>query len=140
MKTFVFFLTLLASICQAQLVDPAWLRDPEVVAAFQSIPILEGGRHKPLDTHARFLLLRLHGKQSMKVEDPERPGAEHPDLPGVKKLSASEWLLLSWFRPDIARKLPLFVVDNSQAVGEIDVEPKGLRDRYSWDEINPARK
>jgi len=70
MKTFVFFLTLLASICQAQLVDPAWLRDPEVVAAFQSVPILEGGRHKPLDTHARFLLLRLHGKQSMMVEDP----------------------------------------------------------------------
>jgi ABC-type transport system involved in cytochrome c biogenesis permease subunit len=140
MKTFVLFVILFASICQAQLVDPAWLRDPEVVAAFQSIPILEGGRHKPLDTHARFLLLRLHGKQSMKVEDPERPGAEHPDLPGVKKLSASEWLLLSWFRPDIARKLPLFVVDNSQAVGEIDVEPKGLRDRYSWNEINPARK
>lgn len=140
MKTFVFFLTLLASLGQAQQIDPAWLRNPEVVAAFQSVPILEGGRHKPLDTHARFLLLRLHGKQSMKVEDPERPGQEHPDLPGVKKLSASEWLLLSWFRPDIARKLPLFVVDNSQAVGEIDVEPKGLRDRYSWDEISPARK
>ena len=81
----------------------------------------------------------MHGKQSMKVENAEAPGQPHPDLPGVKKLSATEWLLLSWFRPDIARKLPLFVVDNSQAVGEIDVEPKGLRDRYSWDEINPAR-
>ena len=113
-------------------IDPAWLRDPEVVDAFKRLPILEGGRHKPLDTHARFLLLRMHGKQSMTVD--------HPDLPGVKKLSATDWLLLSWFRPDIARKLPLFVVDNSQAVGEIDVEPKGLRDRYSWEEIQPARE
>ena len=140
MKKFVLLLTLIAAVVQAQLPDPAWLRDPEVVNAFKSVPILEGGRHKPLDTHARFLLLRLHGKQSIKIENPDQPGAEHPDLPGVKKLSATEWLLLSWFRPDIARKLPLFVVDNSQAVGEIDVEPKGLRDRYSWDEINPARK
>ncbi len=140
MKKFVLLLTLITAVVQAQLPDPAWLRDPEVVNAFKSVPILEGGRHKPLDTHARFLLLRLHGKQSIKIENPDQPGAEHPDLPGVKKLSATEWLLLSWFRPDIARKLPLFVVDNSQAVGEIDVEPKGLRDRYSWDEINPARK
>lgn len=141
MKTLfgVLFL-LLAGAAGAQQPDPAWLRDPEVVAAFKSVPILEGGRHKPLDTHARFLLLRLHGKQSIKVENPERPGEEHPDLPGVKKLGATEWLMLSWFRPDIARKLPLFVVDNSQAVGEIDVEPKGLRDRYSWEEIHPARE
>jgi ABC-type transport system involved in cytochrome c biogenesis permease subunit len=140
MKTLILWMTLLASMVRAQQPDPAWLRDPEVVAAVRSVPILEGGRVKPLDTHARFLLLRLHGKQSIKVEHPEKPGAEHPDLPGVKKLSATEWLLLSWFRPDIARKLPLFVVDNSQAVGEIDVEPKGLRDRYSWAEISPARE
>jgi ABC-type transport system involved in cytochrome c biogenesis permease subunit len=116
----------------AQLPDPTLLRDPEVVAAFRSVPILEGGRVKPLDTHARFLLLRMHGMQSIKVD--------HSALPDVKKLSAIEWLLLSWFRPDIARDLPLFVIDNSQAVGEIDVEPKELRDRYSWNEIHPARE
>lgn len=140
MKTLLLFFPLFAAAAlAADLPDPALLRDPEVVEAFKGVPILEGGRHKPLDTHARFLLLRMHGKQSIKIENPEAPGQEHPDLPGVKKLSATEWLLLSWFRPDIARKLPLFVVDNSQTVGEIDVEPKGLRDRYSWEEINPAR-
>lgn len=115
------------AVLHAQLPDPALLRDKEVVAAFQSLPIQEGGRIKPLDTYARFLLLRLHGKQSIAVE--------HPALPDVKKLKATEWLLLTWFRPDIARDLPLFVVDNSQAVGEIGVDPKGLRDRYSWNEI-----
>jgi len=127
MKTFLLFLTLITGLVHAQLPDPALLRDREVVAAFQSLPIQEGGRVKPLDTYARFLLLRLHGKQSIAVD--------HPSLPEVKKLKATEWLLLSWFRPDIARDLPLFVVDNSQAVGEIGVDPKGLRDRYSWNEI-----
>lgn len=128
MKTlFALLLFSVASLLPAQQTDPALLRDPEIVAAFQSLPIQEGGRIKPLDTYARFLLLRLHGKQSIKVD--------HPELPGVKKLKATEWLLLSWFRPDIARDLPLFVVDNSQAVGEIGVDPKDLRDRYSWNEI-----
>lgn len=126
------FITAMVSGAFAQLTDPALLRDPEIVSAFQSLPIQEGGRVKPLDTYARFLLLRLHGKQSIAVE--------HPQLEGVKKLSATEWLLLSWFRPDIARDLPLFVVDNSQAVGEIGVDPKGLRDRYSWNEIVKGRE
>lgn len=127
MKSFILVLSLLASSLVAQLPDPALLRDKDIIATFQSLPIQEGGRIKPLDTYARFLLLRLHGKQSIAVE--------HPLLPEVKKLKAIEWLLLSWFRPDIARDLPLFVVDNSQAVGEIGVDPKGLRDRYSWNEI-----
>jgi ABC-type transport system involved in cytochrome c biogenesis permease subunit len=127
MKTLLLACLFLTTLAQAQLPDPALLRDKEVVAAFQSLPIQEGGRIKPLDTYARFLLLRLHGKQSIAVD--------HPQMTDVKKLNATEWLLLTWFRPEIARDLPLFVVDNSQAVGEIGVDPKGLRDRYSWNEI-----
>jgi ABC-type transport system involved in cytochrome c biogenesis permease subunit len=127
MKTFLLACLLLTSLVQAQLPDPTLILDKEIVAAFQSLPVQEGGRIKPLDTYARFLLLRMHGKQSIAVD--------HVLLPEVKKLKATEWLLISWFRPDIARDLPLFVVDNSQAVGEIGVDPKGLRDRYSWNEI-----
>jgi ABC-type transport system involved in cytochrome c biogenesis permease subunit len=127
MKPLILAFSFLTGSLFAQLPDPALLRDKDIVAAFQSLPIQEGGRIKPLDSYARFLLLRLHGKQSIPVD--------HPQLPDVKKLQATEWLLLSWFRPDIARDLPLFVVDNSQAVGEIGVDPKGLRDRYSYNEI-----
>lgn len=132
MKTLLALLLALTTILPAQQTDPALLREPEIVSAFQSLPIQEGGRVKPLDSYARFLLLRFHGKQSIKVD--------HPGLPGVKKLKATEWLLLSWFRPDIARDLPLFVVDNSQAVGEIGVDPKDLRDRYSYNEIVKGRE
>lgn len=117
----------LGSLWAQQLPEVSVILDKDVVTLFQSLPVQEGGRTKPLDTYARFLLLRLHGKQSISVT--------HEKLPGVKKLSATEWLLLSWFRPDIARDLPLFVVDNSQAVGEIGVDPKDMRDRYSWNEI-----
>lgn len=132
MKTFLLACLLVTSLVQAQLPDPALLLNKEIVAAFQSLPVQEGGRIKPLDTYARFLLLRMHGKQSIAVD--------HALLPDAKKLKATEWLLISWFRPDIARDLPLFVVDNSQAVGEIGVDPKGLRDRYSWNEIVKGRE
>jgi ABC-type transport system involved in cytochrome c biogenesis permease subunit len=132
MKYFVLLVTLLlTTVAGAQQPDPALLRDKEVVATFRSLPVQEGGRVKPLDTYARFMLLRLTGHQKLDVE--------HASLPGVKKLQPIEWLLLSWFRPDIARDLPLFVVDNSQAVGEIGVDPKGLRDRYSYNEIIKGR-
>lgn len=127
------FFLLLGSLAGAQqLPEVSTILDKEVVATFQSLPIQEGGRIKPLDTYARFLLLRMHGKQSIAVK--------HDQLPNHKKLKAVEWLLLSWFRPDIARDLPLFVVDNSQAVGEIGVDPKDLRDRYSWNEIVKGRE
>ena len=125
-------LSVTALAAAQQLPEPSVILDKEVVASFQSLPVQEGGRIKPLDTYARFLLLRIHGKQSISVEQDK--------LPGIKKLKAVEWLLLSWFRPDIARDLPLFVVDNSQAVGEIGVDPKGLRDRYSWNEIVKGRE
>lgn len=125
-------LSVTALAAAQQLPEPAVILDKEVVGSFQSLPVQEGGRIKPLDTYARFLLLRIHGKQSIAVE--------HEKLPGIRKLKAIEWLLLSWFRPDIARDLPLFVVDNSQAVGEIGVDPKGLRDRYSWNEIIKGRE
>ena len=118
----------LGSLWAQQLPEPSVILDKEVVALFQSLPVQDGGRTKPLDTYARFLLLRMHGRSDMRH-------VSHEKLPGVKSLKAIEWLLLSWFRPDIARDLPLFVVDNSQAVGEIGVDPTELRDRYSWNDI-----
>ncbi|MCB1226740.1 MAG: cytochrome c biogenesis protein CcsA, partial [Verrucomicrobiales bacterium] len=140
-RSFFALIFLLASGSFARSVDlpdPALFRDAEVVDAFRSVPIQQDGRIKPLDTYARFLLLRLSGHQSLKVQALD--GGELASLPGVKKLDAMQFLLLAWFRPDIVRELPVLVVDNSQAVGEVDVEPQGLRDRYSWSELNPARE
>lgn len=109
---------------------PEFLFNEEVLERFSTLPVLDQGRIKPLDTVARFRLLAYHGKQSIKVKD--QPGFE-----GHKKLDAVQWMLLSWFRPDLAKELPLFVVDNSEAVVEVGIEAKGLRDRYSYNEIFP---
>ncbi|TLD70149.1 hypothetical protein FEM03_13220 [Phragmitibacter flavus] len=110
---------------------PEVIFDEEVVELFSTLPVLDQGRIKPLDTVARFRLLSYHGKQSMKVEG-------NPIFGDRKKLTAMEWMLLTWFRPEVAKELPLFVVDNSEAVVEIGVPAKGPRDRYSYNEVFPA--
>lgn len=129
------------------------LRDKEVVDLFASLPVQEMGRIKPLDTVARFKLLRFSGKQSgisatrvdeakgaVPIDDPAT-GKPLVDEKGKKvKFTAMEWLLVSWFRPDIAKQLPVFVVDNSEAVTELGLKAKAKRDRYTYAEIEPGRQ
>lgn len=129
------------------------LRDKEVVELFSSLPVQEDGRVKPLDTLARFKLLRFSGKQSgisaARVEKDtgksvpiNDPATSKPlvDAKGGKiKFTAMEWLLVTWFRPDIAKELPVFVVDNSEAITELELAAKGKRDRYTYKEIEPGR-
>ena len=130
------------------------LRDPEVVKLFSTLPVQEMGRVKPLDTIARFKLLRFSGKQSSisatrvdeatgKTEPILDPATSKPlvDAKGkAPKFSAIEWLLVSWFRPDIAKELRVFVVDNSEAIIELGLTGKGKRDRYTYNEVAPGRE
>jgi ABC-type transport system involved in cytochrome c biogenesis permease subunit len=136
----------------AQAASLELLRDPEVVKTFASLPVMVNGRVKPLDTVARFALLRMHGLQSIKAQTlDETTGEKVPvkdtvtDKPLVNEkgkpqtYSAMEWLLLTWFRPETARTLPLFIVDNTDAVVLLGLHGKGKRDRYSFNEIESAR-
>lgn len=129
------------------------LLDKETVAAFASLPVQEQGRVKPLDTFARARLLRFYGMQSaIHASRPdEKTGKFIPiDDPATGKplvnaqgkpfaFSAVEWLLVTWFRPDIAKDLRVFVVDNSEAVTELGLPAKKKRDRYTFNEIAPGR-
>jgi ABC-type transport system involved in cytochrome c biogenesis permease subunit len=97
----------------AALHEPAKVRGFDL-DAFMRLPVLEGGRIKPLDSVARNSLLMLRGQQSY-VQDGRTTG------PG-------EWLLDMLFRPDIADTAPVFVVNDPEVLGLI-----GLRqtaDRY----------
>lgn len=107
------------------------INDKEVVELIATFPVQDGGRIKPLDTVARFRLLRYHGKQSIRTEGTA--------LADEKKLNAVQWMIVSWFRPDLAKELSVFVVDNSEAITELGLQAKGLRDRYSYNEILPGR-
>ena len=82
--------------------------------AFGRLPVLEGGRVKPVDSVARNALLVIRGQQSFRM-------AGRTILPG-------EWLLDAMLRPDVADAQPIFFINDPDVLGLI-----GLRqtsDRY----------
>ncbi len=127
------------------------LCDKEVVETFASLPVQESGRIKPLENIASYRLLRFRARRSIWLtENGEMDGKPITDPATQKhivkdgnkpvKLNATEWLLLSWFRPDIAKLVPLFKVDNSSAITELGLTAKAKRDQYTFAEIEPARQ
>ena len=126
------------------------LRDPAVVDLFRSLPVQESGRIKPLDTAANSRLKRFFGKQSIYVTDSGMSDGEALKDPATGKpivsdkgktirIGGMEWLLISWYRPDIAHDFRVFVVDDSDAVAELGLDSKGKRDRYSLNELAQGR-
>lgn len=134
MKTLLIALIAIATSTFAADVPLATLRDKEIVNTFATIPVQEAGRIKPLDTLARYRLLRFAGKRTIGFENPESKKKEY--------LSAMEWMLVTWFKPELSKTMNLFVVDNIEAMIEIGVKTDGKskRDRYSYNEVLPARE
>jgi len=99
----------------------------EVIATAERLPIQDGGRVKPLNTYAGFLLLRLNGKRSLTT-------------PGGEKLKPVEWLMDVLFFPDQAADYPMFMVADIQAIEAIGLtlDGKKKRDRYSLNELQPG--
>lgn len=109
------------------------LRDKAIIDTLSTIPVQEAGRLKPLSTLAMYRLQAFHGTKSIYFENPENGGKK-------EKLSPMEWLLVTWFRPEVSKNMPLFVVDNAAAIVELGLPPKSKRDRYSFNELAPARE
>jgi len=135
-KLFALALLFTSTLRAADAAPPALttLRDKEVIATLATIPVQEAGRLKPLDTLARYRLLRFSGKRTISFQNPETKQKE--------TLSALEWMLFTWLRPDLSKDMPVFVVDNSEAITQIGLptETKGKRDRYSYNELLPGRQ
>ena len=74
------------------------------LAKFGKIPVLVGGRGKPLDTVARNSLLIIHGKQELRLED-------------GRTLSAIQWLTDVLFNAAAADQYPVFLVQNDEVLG-----------------------
>ena len=96
-----------------------------------SLAIQDGGRVKPLSTYADFLLLRLNGMRSVKLD--KDTGDEH-------KLPSIEWLLDSLFYPAQAKDYPVFLIENPEVLDAIGISQgtKRVRDRYSLTELEPG--
>ena len=70
---------------------------------FGRLPVLEGGRVKPIDSVARNALLMIRSKQTVRMNG--------------HTLSADEWLLDLMFRPQVADTEPSFYIDDPDVLG-----------------------
>lgn len=92
-----------------------------------TLAVQDGGRVKPLSTYAATALLRLNGRRSVST-------------PAGERLSPTAWLLDVLVHPEQAATYACFQVQDSSAVHAIglEVEAKGRRDRWSFEELRPA--
>ncbi len=95
-------------------------------ATFGKVPVLVGGRVKPLDTVARNSLLIIHGKQELEIDDGRR-------------LNAMQWLTDVLFNAPLADQYPVFVVQNAEVLGLFGWE-QGNRKYFSFAEFSPFLK
>lgn len=102
----------------------------EVPDTFRQMLVQEGGRVKPVHTYARFMLMQFSGRSKLAFETADE--TEH-------EIEAVEWLLDTFFRPQLAADMPIFVVDDSETVLRLGIEPKDKRDRYSYNDLLPGR-
>ena len=96
------------------------------LARFGKIPVLVGGRVKPLDTVARNSLLIIHGKQELRLE-------------GGQRLSAMQWLTDVLFSASAADQYPVFLVQNAEVLGLFGWEQSD-RKYFSFIEFSPFLK
>ena len=98
-------------------------KDDFDLTTFGKLPVLVGGRVKPLDTVARNSLLIIHGKQELRLE-------------GGKRLSAMQWLTDVLFNAPVADQYPLFIVQNADVLGLFGWQ-QGDRKYFSFAEFMP---
>ncbi|BDG01121.1 cytochrome c biogenesis protein [Anaeromyxobacter oryzae] len=84
------------------------------VDTFGHLPVLEGGRVKPVDTVARNALLMIRSQQEFRHEG--------------KTVVADEWLLDVLFRPEVADQQKAFVINDPDVLGMMGVQQSA--DRY----------
>ena len=98
---------------------PDSARAPE---AFARLPVLEGGRVKPLDSFARNSLLLIRGTQTLPVDG--------------RQVSAVEWLLDALTRPEAADTYKIFTIDDPEVLGLIGLDA-GRERRFAYWQIEP---
>jgi hypothetical protein len=115
----------------AALIAGNWLRSKNAGNDFDfgslgKIPVLVGGRIKPLDTVARNSLLIIHGKEELRLEDGRR-------------LTAMQWLTDVLLHARIADQYPVFIVQNSDVLGLFGWQQTD-RKYFSFDDFAPFLK
>jgi ABC-type transport system involved in cytochrome c biogenesis permease subunit len=90
---------------------------------FARLPVLDGGRFKPLDSLARTNLLILRGKQTVITADGE-------------KLPARQWLTQVMLDPESAEDYPVFRIDHGDLQAMLGVTDNSKK-YFSYRELQP---
>ena len=98
--------------------------DVEGLSDFARLPVLEGGRIKPLDTVGRTSLMILHGRQTLRLAD----GSIVPP---------DRWLAEALFNAPLADSRPLFAINNPEVLALFGFEQSG-RKYFSFLELEPS--
>ena len=93
------------------------------VSGFGNLPILEGGRVKPLDSLARNSLLLIHSRQGFRHDG--------------RMVGPDEWILDTVFRPQVADQQPIFVIDDPEVISLIGGKQTKNRNYFSFNELGP---
>jgi ABC-type transport system involved in cytochrome c biogenesis permease subunit len=125
------FFPWLVFIFAAAWVAASWLPlriadDAVDLVTLGKVPVLVGGRVKPLDTVARNSLLIIHGKETLL-------------LPNGEEVGAMRWLADVLFKPALADEYPVFVIQNSEVLGLFGWEQSD-RKYFSFTELSPFLK
>jgi len=91
------------------------------IAGFGRLPVLLDGRIQPLDSVARNSLLSISGKSTVSVSN-------------APPLSATEWLLDTMTRPDVADGLKFFRIQHPDLEGLFGTQNAGL-EYYSFNDM-----
>jgi ABC-type transport system involved in cytochrome c biogenesis permease subunit len=125
MKRFLpwIILAIAAACIAANWLPPKAAKDDFDLSRFGEIPVLVGGRIKPVDTVARNSLLIIHGKQELRLE-------------GGRRLSAMQWLTDALFNAPVADQYLVFVVQNADVLGLFGWQQSD-RKYFSFAEFTP---
>ncbi len=110
-------------------VDMATRQEPWTkasVEAFETLPVQDGGRVKPLDSLAGLRLLTFNGKRTLKLADGSR-------------MPHDEWMMDVMFFPGQSRSYPCFRIQNDAVLTSLGLDAKSKRDWYSYQELIPGR-
>jgi len=109
---------------------------------FSKIPVIEGGRIKPVDSLARVSLTVISGRSSV-VYNPEdlttwqrilaRFTGEETEY---RRISALEWMADVMFRPEAAERYEVFLVQHPELLALLGDE-SGSQRRFSVTELAP---
>ncbi len=99
------------------------------LTGFGELPVLQGGRVKPMDTVARASLLMLRGKQTL------HSAGEGESKSG--KQTAIHWLCDAMFFPSRSNAAPLFQIDDPDVLGSLNIQ-QGSNRYFSFDTLAPS--